>query len=123
MRDTITCALHGGEWGDTHCAAHDHGAGTEAYSRPHGVCKGGCVQPAARHCLQAIDSVIYDLLEACVCGPLGHLLSSGIITSITNSCVSIFLEVRVCQNRGLAHLQPSPRTCMSIISVLMHVTY
>ncbi len=71
--------------------------------------------------LQAIDSVIYDLLEACVCGPLGHLLSSGIITSITNSCVSIFLEVRVCQNGGPAHLQSSPRTCMSI--VLMHVTH
>ena len=71
--------------------------------------------------LQAIDSVIYDLLEACVCGPLGHLLSSGIITSITNSCVSIFLEVRVYQTGGPPHLQSSPRTCMSI--VLMHVTH
>ncbi len=43
---------------------------------------------------QAIDSVIYDLLEACVCGPLGHFLASGVVTSIMNSCVSIFLEVK-----------------------------
>ncbi len=43
---------------------------------------------------QAIDSVIYDLLEACVCGPLGHFLASGVVTSIMSSCVSIFLEVR-----------------------------
>jgi hypothetical protein len=59
---------------------------------------------------QAIDSVMYDLLEACVCGPLGRFLSSGLVTSIINSCVSIFLEVRACEGglmfsvRGSAHM-------------------
>ena len=114
-----------------HCAAHDHGAGTEAYTSIEMAFNATrCVQIctcstefAALPRVQAIDSVIYDLLEACVCGPLGHLLSSGIVTSITNSCVSIFLEVRVYQNVGPPHLQSSPRTCMSIISVLMHVTH